>query len=701
MVYKPKKKVNGHKRNDRASRYRKRVRARKAARARMPVRSNIKRYVAQQLDKIAPDNRYYFNVTEEAADKIQPTCQLDVTNRIYPFGASFQKRFLNMEFRRMKEVIAQGHAQFPQLGATEDQFGATNAHDYNYLGTGLPNLDAARLWFKSRMGNFNHWRSVIGRGIHMKSSSVYGTITAFPNVSLTAEDIDHLRTADLTLHMFVLEDKAVTKTNFMDWYTNLLGKKEADNTYSSETSTRSLADTWRGDTIHVPYCAGSAYMTNSGSTATNKYVASETEAASPYGPKSDGTDEFLIDWRQFYKHDSTNPEHEVFHNTRPCTTPWDGSYDHSVLPINKSRFIVHEHKKWTIKPDSNGNIKQCIPWSYSFPEHYMTYEKELLDLPFHYAKKPPASTTEATDAQGIQAGLLFPRKQPFIVFCWSRCSNEGPLHVPNTKDVDAIDGDPDADPPVVAHPASKESGFTNVNHDDVFHIEMNMKCHYENALATKNVPTIHRGKPLVHKRESSLASKSKRNPKRRAPFGRVSLKKYTQPTLKDHFKVRRDAGTSSSKALSAQREAVIAKGKEIRAAMRRKEQEDHNATLADQGLSRAEFNDMAVEAMNEVDDAGKDAFDMMMGAMFPYQGEGRFRSGLANTAFRSILNAKVRAYISRKLSAAGLTADYMSIKQAAKAFYRYHQKLENDRARAWKTTHPQGRHTRLPEYIRD
>ena len=101
-----------------------------------------------------------------------------------------------------------------------------------------------------------------------------------------------------------------------------------------------------------------------------------------------------------------------------------------------------------------------------------------------------------------------------------------------------------------------------------------------------------------------------------------------------------------------------------------------------------------------LDDAGKDAFDMMMGAFFPYQGHGKFRSGITNVAFRSVLNAKVRAYISRKLSAAGLTADYMSIKQAAKAFYRYHQKLENDRVRARKTSYPQGRHTRLPEYIR-
>ena len=517
MVYKPKKTVNGHKRNDRATRYRKRVKARKAARARLPVRSNVKRYVAEQLDKIAPDNRYYFNVTEETADKIKPTCQLDVLKRIYPFGASFQKRFINMEFRRMAPVIKSGMQTFPQLGSVETQWGhAYNASDYHYDGS-----SGAQNYIKDRSGNFNHWRSIIGRGIHMKSSSVYGTITAFPNVALSADLINSLRTADLCLHMFVLEDKAVTKTNFMDWYQDLFDKKKSDNTHYTENAERSDPDTWRGDTVHVPYCAGSAYVSNSTSSASSKFVASETQQSSPFGPKSDGTDEFLIDWRQFYKHDddastSVNHSNEVFHNTRPCTTAWDGSYDHSVLPINKSRFIVHEHKKWSIKPDSNGNVRRCIPWSYTFPEHYMTYEKELLDLPFYFAKDPSSN-----DKQGITPNWLFPRKQPFIVFCWSRCSTEGPLHIPNS----ATQGD-----------SSKTSGFTNINHDDVFHIDMNMKCHYENALATKNVPTINKGKPLVHKRESAPAPARQAGPapRRDAPMDPIS-RKYQQR------KVRRDA----------------------------------------------------------------------------------------------------------------------------------------------------------------
>jgi hypothetical protein len=697
MVYKPKKTVNGHKRNDRYTRSRKRARAARKRAASAPVRSNIKRYVADQLDKIAPDNRYYFNVTEASADKIKPICQS--TTRIYPFGASFQKRFLNMEFRRMLSVVKQGLGQYPHLGAQENLIGLpTPAHT---LALGA-SYQTDELHLRNTAGNYNNWRSVIGRGIHMKSSSVYGTITLFPNKDLTTVAgnsylKDQLHTADLTLHMFVLEDKAVTKTAFMDWYQDVFDAKTSTGQHYTEVhqridaklgSTAALTeDSWKGDMSFVPYRAGSSYVTNlptdaaaPTSNSSNKFVASGTTATDStkpgeYYPTSTGDEEFLIDWRKFYKHDASNKADELFHNTIPCTTSWDGSYDHSVLPINKSRFIVHEHKKWSFKPDSRGNVRQCIPWSYSFPEHYMTYEKQLLDLPFYYSKNK-----DSTDKQGIQTSLLFPRKQPYIVFCWSRCSSQGPTYVPNHDDKSGF----------------KDSSNTDIGHQDVFHIDMNMKCHYENPLATKQVPTINKGKPLVHKRESRPRPKRPRGPAREI----ASLKKYTQPSMKDIWKVRRDAGTSSSKALSAQREAAIAKGKDIRAAMRRKEQEDHNSTLAEQGVTRPEFNYMAVEALNEVDDAGKDAFDMMMGGFFPYQGHGKFRSGITNIAFRSVLNAKVRAYISRKLSAAGLTADFMSIKQAAKAFYRYHQKIENDRVRASKTSHPQGRHTRLPEYIR-
>lgn len=480
MVYKPKKTVNGHKRNDRYTRSRKRASAAKKRAAAQPVRSNVKRYVAEQLDKIAPDNRYYFNVTETQG-VIKPLCQS--TLRIYPFGASFQKRFLDMEFRRMLPVVKQGLAQYPHLGAREDLTGLPfPAH---FVGQTYQ-TDETHL--KNNAGNYNHWRSILGRGIHMKSSSVYGTATLFPNKnmqSLTSDGtnlIEELRTADLTLHMFVIEDKAVTKTEFMSWYQDLFDKKESDNTWTTETGSRigSVEDSYIGDTIQVPYRAGSAYLSNS-DTPTDKYVASTTDTANPpYGPNSNGDEEFLVDWRKFYKHDDgasnpSNPSDQVFHNTNPCTTAWDGSYDKSILPINKSRFIVHEHKKWTIKPDSKGNVKRCIPWSYSFPEHYMTYEKQLLDLPFYFAK-----AADSTDKQGIQAKFLFPRKQPYIHFLWTRCHKNGPHYVVN---------------------ANNDSGFAGVAHNDVFHIDMNMKCHYENPLATKNVPTINKGKPLVHKRD--------------------------------------------------------------------------------------------------------------------------------------------------------------------------------------------------------
>ena len=74
----------------------------------------------------------------------------------------------------------------------------------------------------------------------------------------------------------------------------------------------------------------------------------------------------------------------------------------------------------------------------------MTYEKELLDLPFFYSK-----VADSTDKQGIQAKLLFPRKQPYIHFMWSRCHKNGPHYVINENN---------------------DSGFAGVAHNDVFHV---------------------------------------------------------------------------------------------------------------------------------------------------------------------------------------------------------------------------------------
>ena len=201
MVYKPKKKVTGHKKNDRSTRYRKRVKARRERAARMPVRSNVKRYVAEQLDKIAPDNRYYNKITPTASSLVVPTRALHDFQRIYPFGRAFASKFIEMEFRRMKPVVQQAGGTYPSLGA------------------GFVNHIAHPMVSDNKRGNYNSWRSVLGRGLHMKSSSVYGTITLFPSLTnLSADVVNQVRHADLTLHMFVLEDKAISKTEFLNWY---------------------------------------------------------------------------------------------------------------------------------------------------------------------------------------------------------------------------------------------------------------------------------------------------------------------------------------------------------------------------------------------------------------------------------------------------------------------------------------------------
>ena len=112
MVYKPKKTVNGHKKNDRYTRRRKRAAAAKRRAAAAPVRSNVKRYVAQQFGKTHPDNRYIYTLEK----LIKPTNKLSNTPRYYPFGADFQKKFIDMEFRRMREVVAQFPSQIPVKG---------------------------------------------------------------------------------------------------------------------------------------------------------------------------------------------------------------------------------------------------------------------------------------------------------------------------------------------------------------------------------------------------------------------------------------------------------------------------------------------------------------------------------------------------------------------------------------------------------
>lgn len=602
MVYKPRKTVNGHKRNDRSTRRRKARDARKRRAAARPVRSNIKRYVAEQFGKTHPDNRYYLSFPA-----LKPTNKLDDTPRYYPFGATFQEKFLKMEFIRMKEVISQLNAQRPSIGGT------------------TPN-DA--LIAQAKIGDFNHWKSLLGRGIHMKHSSVYGTITLNEKIPVRMQEI--LLYGNLKLHMFVLEDKAVTKTEFLNWYKEFL-KTKSDGTYSTAVDDYLLSEgvrtvvntndasnptadpaipldhgSYDQDIQYVPYVAGSKYTVGS------NRVCGEGSASHERPPS--GFDEFLIDWRKFYEtNESTagtsnpvtdNPEHSLFYNEVKCTTSWDGSRDKSVLPVNKSRFIVHEHKTWSFKPRANGCLDTVIPFEYSFPEHYMHYDKELLDMPFVWNT---VVSEGARDDRGLDRSWLYPRKQPFIVFVYT-CDNpmihNGPdlfhditygnsgaevRNADNSGANSVLDGNAGSDPSstamdtnlgvspneideqkdgalrtkkvklhasdntqTAAEVISAESNV--VAKGNVFSIDMHFKCTYENKLATSIVPTINKGRPIIHKRES-------------APRTRTSAKRPRKPTI--------DAGPPHGwqEMLRAQNESLARDaGRDMRAAMRRKEE---------------------------------------------------------------------------------------------------------------------------------
>lgn len=586
MVYKPRKTVNGHKRNDRAARRRKARDARKRRLAARPVRSNIKRYVAEQFGKTHPDNRYYLSFPT-----LKPSNKLDDTPRYYPFGATFQKAFLNMEFKRMKEVVSQTPALAPLIGAVS----TGDITDAN-----------------KKIGNHNHWRSVLGRGIHMKHATVYGTISLHEQIPLRAQSI--LKYGNLKLHMFVLEDKAVTKSEFLSWYQSFLTANH-DNDLKKSEAPRSISATdgpvtngsYDEDLLFVPYVAGSKYPPIAQNVnVSTRSVCGEGDLGAIERPNS-GFDEFLIDWRKFYQttgDSGANPEDSLFYNEVKCTTSWDGTRDKSVLPVNKSRFIVHEHKTWSFKPKANGCVDTVIPFEYSFPDHYMHYDKELLDMPFVFSN---SASPDSADDRGILPDWMFPRKQPFIVFVYT-CDNPMMVDTPdryhhvqydntnNTAQVNHPNHPPgavnilagghpdhpsttqvDADVPVsTGHPMDVEqqdgdlhvrkvepgsrsanSYYTEryihaeqvtIRSDEVFHIDMNFKCTYENKLATSIVPTINKGRPIIHKRESAPRTRTKR------PL--------------------RDAGPAKDleTMLRAQKRAkAVDSGKDMRAAMRRKE----------------------------------------------------------------------------------------------------------------------------------
>lgn len=632
MVYKPRKTVNGHKRNDRDTRRRKARAARKRALAARPVRSNIKRYVAEQFGKTHPDNRFYITYPV-----LKPTHKLDNTPRYYPFGASFQKAFLNMEFKRMKEVVAQSPALAPILGSTS-----------------MTNVEVAN----KKIGDHNHWKSILGRGIHMKHSSVYGTITLNEIVPLQMQNV--LKYGNLKLHMFVLEDKAVTKTEFLNWYKSFLQTTSVNNQGGAVSSTAIPRDTpvlseeskifsasqgpqengkYDEDLINVPYVAGSAYP------ASTARVCGDTTGDQNTRPKS-GFDEFLIDWRKFYQtNESTaatanpvtdNPEHSLFYNEVKCTTDWDGTRFNSLLPVNKSRFIVHEHKTWSFKPRANGCVDTVIPFEYSFPEHYMHYDKELLDMPFVWN-----DSGVHLDDRGITADWMYPRKQPFIVFVYT-CDNPIQVDAPTrVHDIDYSNGRANVNPPTTnsatdgtafivsaggqpdstqkvepdlpanLHPEDEQkdgdlvmrevfpsthtqdpwpnpplwneavtASTTNVRSGEIFSIDMHFKCTYENKLATSIVPTINKGRPIIHKRESAPKRKRSRAPGSSSQSRKqAKIDKYFKITKggvskrqRTAGKVRRDAGPSDDWHVDLEaykRAEAVRRGKDMRIASRR------------------------------------------------------------------------------------------------------------------------------------
>ena len=541
MVYKPKKKVNGHKKNDRYTRRRKARDARKRRAASLPVRSNIKRYVAEQLDKTHPDNRYTFSVTTPTT-QIKPHYNWGSFTPIYPFGCTFQEKFLRMEVQRLRPVLKTGQADaFVDLLGPIDEIGHVPKVDVDMEGpedSKQTHTDIGHRAMKT-VSQKNHWKSIIGRGIHMKSSSIYGTI--FLNPSMIYE----LQHSDLKLHMFVLEDKKVTKDSFLAWWTDALDRVRdgsafnppvANQTGRTAKSEDARTNDFKSDHLNVPYRSGASYL---------HQTANKVACADGTDDKG-GEDEVLVDWRKFYEETSDNPLHSLFFNEIKCGHKWDGSADAANLPFNRSRFVVHEHKTWSFKPNSAGVVKSCVPFEYSFPDHYMTYEKQLLDQPYVYRK---ANSSDDSNS-GIHWSRMCPRKQPFVVFVYTRSNyNRTKIDGPDVK-LDTSSRSAPALPPFEGvdsngimisnlYPSFNSDGTSTKNTaarvgaDDVFHIDMNFKCHYENPLANGQVPTINKGRPIIHKRESAPARKPP--PKRDAPMDPIS-RKYMK-TLKDDFKV--------------------------------------------------------------------------------------------------------------------------------------------------------------------
>lgn len=481
MAYK--KKVNGHKRSqDAGDRARKRRERYHNALAKIPVPRNVKRYVADKLDQRSPDNRFAYHFPQNW----RPQIDLNTAYRFYPFGIDFSTRFVAMEHKRLSSV--------------------SGLNPYNsYLGK----VDGAHQLFTDhendqrmtyKIGRDNHWADIFGRGIHMKSASIYGTIYVDdtfvggggPAHDPGGEGNDHRRAifdrGELKLHMFVLEDKKVTKEEFLEFYRASL---TSDDEHEGSASAFEGPAPHRGDMIvhRKPYIAGSK-TGNRIKNAQNNSLHAVTVcmqgapnpvsyALQPNGSQKDPDyvhmDDFLVDWRKFYDTNAAdNPPETLFYNEPNVTCGWDGTRDRCRLPVNKARYIVHEHKIFDKSNFKNG----ACEFSYSFPDHWVNYDKQILDMPFVYNNPEHNS---GNDSSGLHSDWVLSHKQPYVVFVYT---HNGYLldHNPNIATL-------------------QKTRLVNAHGQDPFLIDFNFKCHYENPIATAKTPSIRQSQPHIYKRE--------------------------------------------------------------------------------------------------------------------------------------------------------------------------------------------------------
>ena len=174
--------------------------------------------------------------------------------RFYPFGIDFSTRFVAMEHKRLSSVSGVNPYN-SYLGKVDGGHQLWNDHENDQNMT-------------YKIGRFNHWAEIFGRGVHMKSSSIYGTIYVDdtfvgggrPTHDPGNEGNDHRRAiferGELKLHMFVLEDKKVTKEEFLEFYRASL---TSDDEHEGSASAFEGPAPHRGDMIvhRKPYIAGS------------------------------------------------------------------------------------------------------------------------------------------------------------------------------------------------------------------------------------------------------------------------------------------------------------------------------------------------------------------------------------------------------------------------------------------------------------